>query len=113
MRSGAVPASKRRSTRLVKTWVLPVPALALAQCRRRAGQVTRRSPGNASRCLLVALDRPFGNAGQMREVIEVIPEAWPAQGPIGRLEAIEVRDQAGQAGTRRLRQAGDLGGREI
>ena len=64
----------------------PAGARAKGRCRR-----------NASRRLLVAFDRPFGDAGQMRKVIVVIPKARPAQGAVGCLRRSRIARSSDRA----------------
>ncbi len=106
-----VPASSRRSTRMVSTCVLPVPALALTQTdSSRIGRVGLIAVGCAeaglrwsehptwlvmaqtsSRC--AGLGGPLGDARQMRVGIVVVGKARAALGLVGRVGVVEVFEQ--------------------
>ena len=119
MRSGSTPSSSRRSTRMVSTCVLPVPALALTQAEavgsaaaawsRRVFSRTAASPSGRTeeahaQSSSPFVDQPLGNARQMGIVVVVVVEAGAAHGAIGRRLAIELGDQARQALLRRARE---------
>src|SRR5438876_5565945 len=106
MRSGGVPPSSRRSTRMVSTWVLPVPALALTQAEADGSAAAawlrcvsiRRVSRSFSALeakkmpisgLLDRLGRPFRHTGEMGVVVVAIVEAGPPQRAIGRGHIVE------------------------
>src|SRR5204862_1163716 len=100
MRSGGVPPSSRRRTRMVSTCVLPVPAFALTQAEadgsaaaawlfcvslRRASlsvSVLRPQRKPISH-LLDRLGRPFRHAGEMGVVVVAVVEAGSPESAIG------------------------------
>src|SRR6516164_4181176 len=121
MRAGSVPPSSRRKMRMVSTCVLPVPALALTQAEaagsaawhwRRCVSCRARSSlalvGRKSR-LLVGLERPFGDAGEMSKVVEAVGKARSAQRRIGGGREVEGGDQARKPGPGLGRQAAEVG----
>src|SRR4051812_34716255 len=130
MRSGGVPPSSRRSTRMVSTWVLPVPALALTQaeapgsaaaawlrcvCARRASRSfsaleAKKMPISG---LLDRLGRPFGHAGEMGVAVVAIVEAGSTQRAIGHGLVVEDGYQAHEAVARLACEVVDVGQRAV
>src|SRR5690348_14811081 len=114
MRSGGVSPSSRRSTRMVSTCVLPVPAFALTQAEAEgsAASAWQRcvSFWRASRSfsaldikkrpmsgILDGLCRPFGDAGEVGVGVVAIVEVRATQRTIRLGLVVEHGDQPDEA----------------
>ena len=126
MRSGITPASSSRSTRILRTCVLPAPALAPTQAEAvgseavscaavvsrsnssPCGRLTRVLWSRSSCVLPAVCSRPFRHPRKLRVGVEVVAETRPPHRPVGRLGMVELRHQLLEVGRAPSRMCRDV-----